>query len=312
MKKKIEGAYAIAWILTILILAIDFITMRHVGLSISPRWAPRFVKLCVVSAVVCYALFEIERVPRYKLVAQTLRCRDLSIAIVSLLTIAMYGQAAAIASYIGAAVGRPTVQDGLLAWEQAFGFDWLNTYHWVSQFQGLQLILRIAYESAFPQMIAFCFLFGLLRRRQELCEMMLIFVVSLAVVLPISTLYPAASPFVHFGIADPGTVSQVSDFYNVRNGELRVVDPFAIQGIVSLPSFHTVLALMLIYVMRNFRVLFGISLGLNVVMLVSTFSIGGHYLADIGAGAIVGIATIWWVRRWFSVYASTKWWALNS
>ena len=37
-------------------------------------------------------------------------------------------------------------------------------------------------------------------------------------------------------------------------------------------------------------------------MLVSTFSVGGHYLADIGAGVIVGIVTIWLVRRWFLGY----------
>ncbi|MBP0714794.1 phosphatase PAP2 family protein [Burkholderia sola] len=287
--------------------AIDFIAMPHVGLSISPAWSPRFTKLCVISALLCYALFELQRIPRYKPVAEKFRCRDLSIIIFSLLTIAVYGQAATITSYIAAAIGRPTVQDGLLALEQTFGFDWLKTYHWISEFRGLQLILRIAYESAFPQMIGFCFLFGLLRRRQELCEMILIFVCSLAIVLPISAVYPAASPFVHFGITDPGTASQVSDFYNVRNGQLRVVDPFAVQGIVSMPSFHTVLALMLIYVMRNFRVLFGVALGINLVMLASTFSIGGHYLADIGAGAIMGIATIWWVRRWFSVYAPQKW-----
>ncbi|KOR22833.1 hypothetical protein ABW54_04755 [Burkholderia cenocepacia] len=261
----------------------------------------------MVSALLCYGLCEIERIPRYKLLAERLRCRDLSIATLALLTIAVYGQAASIASYIAAAVGRPTVEDRLLAWEQALGFDWLKSYYWVSQFHGLQSILRIAYESAFFQMIGLCILFGLLRRRQELCEMVLIFVVSLAIVVPISAAFPAASPFVHFGIADPGTASQVSDFYSVRNGDLRIVDPFAIQGIVSMPSFHTVLALMLIYVMRNFRVLFGMALGINVVMLASTFSIGGHYLADIGSGALVGVVTIWWVRRWFSVYAPQKW-----
>ena len=59
---------------------------------------------------------------------------------------------------------------------------------------------------------------------------------------------------------------------------------------------------MLIYVTRNLRFIFPVALALNSVMLVSTFSVGGHYLADIGAGVIVGIVTIWLVRRWFLGY----------
>ncbi|WP_081894886.1 MULTISPECIES: phosphatase PAP2 family protein [Burkholderia] len=312
MKHKIWASYAIAWMLIAAVFTIDFTTMGSVGLSIRPDWFPRFAKLGVISALLCCCLFNVERIQRYRSVAQRLRCRDLALAIFCLLTIAVYGQAAAIASYVAAALGRPAVQDVLLGWERSVGFDWLKTYRWIGEYKRLQPILRIAYGSAFIQMIVYCFLFGLLRRRQELCEMMLIFVVSLLIVLPVAALYPAASPFAHFGITDPGTVSQVTDFYHVRRGELKVIDPFAVQGIVSMPSFHAVLALMLIYVVRNFRVLLGVSLGLNGLMLVSTFSVGGHYLADIGAGVMVGIATIWWMRHWFSVYAARKWPVLNN
>ncbi|MDN7879001.1 phosphatase PAP2 family protein [Burkholderia aenigmatica] len=306
MKMRVLGAFSIAWILTVVMFAVDFATMGRFGLSIIPEWYLQSVETCLMTLLICGVLVGIGRIPRYRIVAEKLRCQDIALSILCFRTIAMYGQAVAVATYIGAAVGRPEVQDALLAWEQSFGFDWLKTYQWIVRSNILQQVLEFAYRSMAYQMVLLCFLFGILRRRQELCEMMLIFVISLLFVVAISTWYPAASAFPHFGINDSGPASHLSDYFSARSGAPMVMNPMAMQGIVSLPSFHAVVALMLIFVTRNLRFIFPVTLTLNFVMLVSTFSVGGHYLADIGAGVIVGIVTIWLVRRWFSVYETVQ------
>lgn len=302
MRTSVLGAFAVAWILTGVMFAVDFATMGRFGLSLIHEWYLQSVETCGMTLLICGVLVGIGRIPRYREIAEKLRCRDIALSVLCFRTVTMNAQAAVIATYIGAAVNRPEIQDALLAWEQSFGFDWLKSYQWVVRYEVIQQVLLFAYKTISYQMVLLCFLFGLLRRKQELCEMMLIFVISLIFVVAISTWYPAASAFPYFGISDSGPASHLSDYFSARSGVPIVMNPMAMQGIVSLPSFHAVVAVMLIYVTRNLRFIFPVALALNSVMLVSTFSVGGHYLADIGAGVIVGIVTIWLVRRWFLGY----------
>lgn len=302
MRTRVLGAFAIAWILTGVMFAVDFATMGRFGLSLIHEWYPQSVETCVMTLLICGVLVGIGRIPRYREIAEKFRCRDIALSVLCFRTVTMNAQAAVIATYIGAAVNRPEIQGALLAWEQSFGFDWLKSYQWVVRYEVIQQVLLFAYKTISYQMVLLCFLFGLLRRKQELCEMMLIFVISLIFVVAISTWYPAASAFPYFGIIDSGPASHLSDYFSARSGAPMVMNPMAMQGIVSLPSFHAVVAVMLIYVTRNLRFIFPVALALNSVMLASTFSVGGHYLADIGAGVIVGIVTIGLVRRWFLGY----------
>jgi membrane-associated phospholipid phosphatase len=57
-------------------------------------------------------------------------------------------------------------------------------------------------------------------------------------------------------------------------------------GLVTFPSFHTMLGLVLIWAVRK-TVLFWPSLFLNGAMVVSTVAIGGHYLIDVVAGIVL-------------------------
>jgi hypothetical protein len=59
---------------------------------------------------------------------------------------------------------------------------------------------------------------------------------------------------------------------------------FAMQGIVTMPSYHTVMAVIFTYAFRGTGLIgYGIAT-LNLVMLVSIPPIGGHYLFDMLAG----------------------------
>ncbi|QOH33876.1 PAP2 superfamily protein [Burkholderia cepacia] len=71
----------------------------------------------------------------------------------------------------------------------------------------------------------------------------------------------------------------------------------AVQGLVSMPSFHTMMALFFIYSVRNIRLALPAVAVLNVIMISSTITVGGHYLADVLAGIVCGVAVILAVRR---------------
>ncbi len=66
-----------------------------------------------------------------------------------------------------------------------------------------------------------------------------------------------------------------------------------LQGIISFPSFHTSLGVLFTYVVRKRRlILLPVAL-LNVAMIVSVLTEGGHFLVDVVAGAAVAAAAIW-------------------
>ena len=71
-----------------------------------------------------------------------------------------------------------------------------------------------------------------------------------------------------------------------------------------MPSYHTVLAILIIYAYRGCRRLFTLALVLNGVMLLSLLSEGGHYLIDLIAGGAVAVVTI----AIISAVARTRWW----
>ncbi|WP_282506939.1 phosphatase PAP2 family protein [Burkholderia cepacia] len=74
---------------------------------------------------------------------------------------------------------------------------------------------------------------------------------ALLIVVFVSTPFPAQSPFIHFGIADPHTASTVSRYDLLCSGQFRQVSLSKSQGLVSLPSFHVILALLLAYAVRH-------------------------------------------------------------
>ena len=80
-------------------------------------------------------------------------------------------------------------------------------------------------------------------------------------------------------------------FYNLcdalRNGEMTRISLTQVNGLITFPSFHAALAIILIYASRGVKVLFPAFLVLNLLMLAATPTVGGHYFIDIIAGACV-------------------------
>ena len=71
-----------------------------------------------------------------------------------------------------------------------------------------------------------------------------------------------------------------------------------LEGVVSFPSFHTILGVIPIYALRDRRALMMAALAVNGTMIVSTMPVGGHHLIDVVAGAAVSLGAILVTRRY--------------
>jgi membrane-associated phospholipid phosphatase len=78
----------------------------------------------------------------------------------------------------------------------------------------------------------------------------------------------------------------------IRSGEWAALDFSHVEGIVTFPSFHTTLAILLMYAVRNHRWALAVLVPLNMLLIVATLSVGGHYLVDLPAGGAVAIISI--------------------
>jgi membrane-associated phospholipid phosphatase len=81
------------------------------------------------------------------------------------------------------------------------------------------------------------------------------------------------------------------DLLELRNGDLPSIDVTVMTGVIAFPSFHAVFAMMFTYAHRS-SVTFPVVAVLNLLMLFSIPSEGGHYLVDVIGGLMIGGVTI--------------------
>lgn len=298
--RRVSGILIRTTLFAALVATIAGIWAAHTGFIVNPDNAPLVVRRFLYALGSAVLLVAVSRVPRYRDVARTLRCREFAVALLCVPLLAIVSQVVVVFDYLCVALAPPSIEGDLVRFDSALGFHWLGLYRWVNGHPDLRSVLDLAYRSAMPQMIAVPFLLAAMRRVDDLGEFVAVYACSILVVVLVSAPFPAESAFVRFGITDPGTASTVSHYDLLRSGALRQLNLSESQGLVSLPSFHVMMAIMLAYAVRHVRYVFPASVVLNLVMIASTPTQGGHYLADVIAGVVCGILTIVAVRRWLA------------
>ena len=100
----------------------------------------------------------------------------------------------------------------------------------------------------------------------------------------------------------------------MREGTLQRLAPRALKAIVTFPSFHAAMAVLLTYPYRKFTAAFPLVIFWNGLMLVSVPKHGSHYFVDVLAGAAVAVLSIYLVRevqagRGIVPVRARLWWA---
>jgi hypothetical protein len=91
----------------------------------------------------------------------------------------------------------------------------------------------------------------------------------------------------------------VAHFEALRPGAMRAIDPAAIEGLVTFPSFHTALAMITAWALLRTRWLAAPAAALNALVVASTVPVGGHYFLDVPAGLAIAagvIGVLGWCR----------------
>lgn len=197
---------------------------------------------------------------------------------------AMSALAFEVLSYLSARIGFP-YQDAVFTRADAFlGFHWTEWAHFVNAHPLLHFLFAVAYQSFGVQIVFVFFALACISDRRRGIELYCVFAVVGIVTCVVSGALPAigAGPYLT-GVPEIWT----HDLTAVRVQGSASFDVSHLAGIVSLPSFHAALAVLLAWATRRTGIFGSMITALNTIMILSVPSEGGHYLIDAIAGVIV-------------------------
>ncbi len=293
----------ILWAAILALLAVDVLLFRQSGLHLDSTPVRGVAWMIALMAVFCLAINIIHpqhRFPGYEAGMDTLWSFTNAVNQMTFgpLSIAFF-------SYLTARAGWPLIDEKLIAIDGWLGFDWREHIAWANARPFVSDIFSVGYNS-FPLQIMMLLIMLPIRRQFEHVQrfIMIFFFTALAVVL-LAAIFPAAGAYIHYNI-DPardfphlhnqGGLVHKDVLLGLRDHTLATLS-FPLIGLVTFPSFHAALAVLLSYGALPFRRLRFVIFVLNIIMLISVPMEGGHYLVDVIAGLIVVGVIIYFAER---------------
>jgi membrane-associated phospholipid phosphatase len=219
----------------------------------------------------------------------------------------VYTAVAASLSYAMTALSLPLQDAKFAAIDEAIGFDWSGYFAWTASNPAAVRILRAAYDSSLPQCLIFMLLFPALGQKDRIPRFLLLFVLTSFATIVISGLLPAVGAVVHHNppealrklIGLDAGVWHLPDFESLRAGTFGNISIGKVEGLITFPSFHTALAVIAAWAYWSVRWMRWPAAAASALIVASTPSVGGHYLIDVIAGALIaGLAIAYVEMRW--------------
>jgi PAP2 superfamily len=218
-------------------------------------------------------------------------------------------------SYVVVSYDRPLVDAELAAIDHALGFDWQALQRVTAANWWLSKSSALIYGTSGVQMILAWLVLGWTCQFRRLSIFLGALALSTGTVLLLSGIFPAAGAYVHYGVpeSDLGYLSgtgagvwHVKHFYALRDGSLRHLVLSKSEGLITFPSYHTVVAVLSGWALwRTAHWKWPMTI-YSALVVATTLPIGGHHLVDLIAGAAVtafAVAVVSSVERTYETTA---------
>jgi membrane-associated phospholipid phosphatase len=203
-------------------------------------------------------------------------------------------------SFLATMLSLPLWDETLAAFDRAMGLDWvallafLNSHYWLSG------ALTLAYKSTMPQVWLLPIALGAFGARERLAEFMFLMMVCTIAVAVIGMVFPAVGATAYYKPAPELLTSfaplsgmwHYEAFTTLRTADFYHLDYLKPAGVVQFPSYHTVLAILVTYALRDIRWLLWPVATVNALVIVATLPEGGHHLADTIGGAVIALTAM--------------------
>lgn len=209
----------------------------------------------------------------------------------------VFSLAASVFSYLVLSTGLPPIDSYLLAIDAALGFDWQSYVAFVIHHPVLGPVSKAVYMSSLAQVTIFVIWssftgrIALTQRFVAAVMMGALTCITISGLLPsagaVGTLQPPAEffrgnePFVN--------VAYMETYFELRNGDARLLDFATLKGMISFPSYHGTLSVLIMLAFLTARRFMVPAVLVNLAVLLATPVDGGHHLSDVLAGVLIAV-----------------------
>lgn len=214
--------------------------------------------------------------------------------------LAAFTTAAAVLHYLSATLALPFADPAFARFEAALGFDWRGWVGFLADHPDLSWPLALAYHSSGPQVGLVVIALSAMSRVARLWAYARLFTLALLAAIAVSAVFPAIGPYAYYApqaypqghIETVGALWHLDALHALRDGTMSTLALFEIRGLVTFPSFHACLAVLTAWALAPVPVIGPLALLLNAAIIVATLGAGGHYLPDVVAGTVMGVALV--------------------
>lgn len=208
---------------------------------------------------------------------------------------------AGIIANAGMRLRYPLIDAALASADRAIGIDTPALVRAFAERPFLAELMNVAYSSIFPLAFLAAILLALRGDAARLWELATGFGAGILLSASASVFFPALGNFSHAGLESlvGSGLPAGSGIYHLhavaayRDGLEPLLDVRKLEGVVTFPSFHMVMALIVAHAFRSTGAVGWVAGAWCALVAVSTVPIGGHYVIDLLAGTVV-----WLVLRW--------------
>jgi hypothetical protein len=199
---------------------------------------------------------------------------------------------------------NPLIDRELIQLDAMLGYDWVGFVAGLADYPSIAKVLRYVYGSSLPQIVLTIILLGVLGRETALHRFLLVGILTLIAAVGIWWLWPSIGPSA-YGTIPPQVKDATGLLYDSQSGaKLRqlvevgppVISPNVIIGVVAFPSYHIIMACMVVWFTRGTYAFLPATF-VNLPMVPATLSHGGHHLVDLVGGVFLFFITLWLVSR---------------
>jgi PAP2 superfamily protein len=211
-------------------------------------------------------------------------------------------QLAGLATYGLAPFAPPLVDEHLARADASLGWHAPAVVGWARAHPPAVSVIGQFYNLFGVQLLVFPVLLGLfLRDLRALWEYVVMIELTALCSVVIFGLFPAFDTPHYYGFEPfPVNALFVQELTALRAGTLETLELNEMRGLIELPSFHTITAILNVWVFRRRRVALALALVGNLGMYFGTLVVGAHFFVD-GLAALAVCALCWWVyRRWLA------------
>jgi PAP2 superfamily len=291
------------WMLWSAVLALFAVNSAWLGLStrisIEPTWMTGNAILTVVAfVIIAFRMFKPEKFDWF--------LHRLWSVLLYVLLSALLMRNLQVLNHLTMSTNLPMADDRLMAWDLALGFDWLAYSKMLTASPLFTEILFFAYNQiTFSGLAALAVALILSNNRKRALEIIYLVVITAIICIVMAAGFPAKATMALLGDQELlsrlqiGTgVLHVEQLLQLRGNGPIFMTPDDMQGLVSFPSFHTCMGLIIAWCARGRWDTSVVGSLIGAAIIIGTPIFGGHYLVDVLGGIAVTLsAVILWRRK---------------